>query len=146
MRPEETIEFHIRWAWAKISRIYNAEAAKEDWTMSSASILLNIDKEGTPSTSLGPRMGMESRSLTRSLKTMEERGLIIRKPDKVDKRMVRVFLTKKGTKMREKARNAVVHFNSSIKEKIGQEKLNTFFEVMGDLNTILDKNEIFKEA
>ena len=146
MRPEETIEFHIRWAWAKISRIYNAEAAKEDWTMSSASILLNIDKEGTPSTSLGPRMGMESRSLTRSLKTMEERGLIIRKPDKVDKRMVRVFLTKKGTKMREKARNAVVHFNSSIKEKIGQEKLNTFFEVMGELNTILDKNEIFKEA
>ena len=32
--------------------------------MSIGYALLNIDKDGTPSTKLGPKMGMEARSLT----------------------------------------------------------------------------------
>ena len=74
MKPEETFDFHIRWAWARISRMYNAQAANFGGTMSIGYVLLNIDREGTPSTKLGPKMGMESRSLTRTLKGMEEMG------------------------------------------------------------------------
>ncbi|NQX92775.1 MAG: MarR family transcriptional regulator, partial [Flavobacteriales bacterium] len=58
MKPEETIDFHIRWAWSKISRMYNVEAAKYGGTMSIGYVLLNIEKDGTPSTKLGPKMGM----------------------------------------------------------------------------------------
>ena len=36
-------------------------------------------KKGTPSTSLGPKMGMEATSLSRTLKTMEIKNLITRK-------------------------------------------------------------------
>lgn len=144
MKPEETIDFHIRWAWAKISRMYNAEAAKSGGTMSVGYVLLNIDREGTPSTKLGPKMGMESRSLTRTLKTMEEDGLIYRKPDQVDKRKVLVFLTEEGLEMRERSKNVVIHFNEFLRERIDDQKLKTFLDVMGEVNELLENNNIFE--
>ena len=85
MQPEEIIDFHIRHSWHKISRMYNQIAAKYDLTMSMGFILLIIDKEGTPSTQLGPRMGMEPTSLSRTLKTMEDKNLIYRQTDDIDK-------------------------------------------------------------
>lgn len=145
MKPEETIDFHIRWSWSKISRAYNIEAAKYGGTMSIGYVLLNIEKEGTPSTKLGPKMGMESRSLTRTLKAMEEDGLIKRVNDAADKRMVRVFLTDKGKKERERARAVVLAFNTAVQQKLSKEQLKSFFEVMNTMNTLLEENHIFED-
>lgn len=143
MKPEETVDFHIRWAWAKISRLYNVEASKYGGTMSIGYVLLNIDKEGTPSTSLGPKMGMESRSLTRTLRKMEDIGLIQRETDQLDRRMVRIFLTSQGLEYRENSKDVVLRFNEYMLEKIGQEKLDAFKEVMTEMNELLDKNKIY---
>lgn len=144
LKPEETIDFHIRWAWAKISKAYNAEALKSGGSMAIGYVLLNIDKEGTPSTKLGPKMGMEPTSLTRLLKSMEDMELITRQNDKVDKRVVRVFLTPKGKSMREVSKNVVVRFNKFIQENIGKQKLDVFLEVIQQLNTLLEQNLVFE--
>lgn len=144
MKPHESIDFHIRWAWARISRIYNAEAQKHGGTMSIGYVLLNIEKEGTPSTKLGPKMGMESRSLTRTLKSMEEAGLIERKSDPRDKRLMRVFLTQEGKKQRENSRKVVIGFNDFVRERIEPGRLDTFISVLSELNEILDTQEIFE--
>ena len=97
MKPEDTIDFNIRSTWHKIARMYNVQAAEHGVSMATGMVLLNIDlKEGTPSTSLGPKMGMESRSLTRTLKNLEDQKVIYRQADKHDKRKVRIFLTELG--------------------------------------------------
>jgi len=44
------VDFAIRHLWHKISRMYNQQANEHGLTMSIGFILLNIDKEGTPST------------------------------------------------------------------------------------------------
>lgn len=140
MKPEETVDFHIRWAWYKIARMYNNEAAKYGSTMAVGYVLLSIDMEhGTPSTKLGPQMGMEPRSLTRILKSMEEKGLIFKKADTTDRRMVHIHLTASGKEKREIAKQTVLNFNNLIYEKIPQSKLNVFFEVMKKVNHILDR-------
>ena len=73
MEAEETIDYNIRKTWYKISRLYNRTANEYMASMSLAMITLNIDViNGTPSTKLGPIMGMESTSLTRSLKKLEK--------------------------------------------------------------------------
>ena len=113
--------------------------------MSVGYILLNIDKDGTPSTKLGPKMGMESRSLTRSLKTMEQNGLIIRKPDENDRRMVRVYLTEEGKAYRNTSRQTVLCLNDFLQSHIPPAKLNVFFEVMNTLNELLDEDCIFQK-
>ena len=59
----------LRAAWISVAKMYNEEAGKKGSTMATGFILLNIDPEnGTPSTSLGPKMGMEATSLSRTLK------------------------------------------------------------------------------
>ena len=144
MKPEETIDFHIRWAWHGIARIYNTEAAQHGLTMSTGYVLLSIDHlDGTPSTKLGPMMGMEPRSLVRTLQSMEEDGLIKRKPDKIDKRVVRIFLTEKGKKKRDLSKVRVIQFNEFIHKKVGKKKLKGFFKVMDEINTIINEEKIF---
>lgn len=138
-KTEEKIDFSIRHAWHKISRMYNQKAAVHDMTISIGFILLIVDKEGTPSTQLGPRMGMEPTSLSRTLKTMESRGLIYRKADKLDKRKVLIFLTEDGVKQRKVARDVVLEFNEKLYDRIPKGKLKVFFEVMDKIDLTVEE-------
>jgi DNA-binding MarR family transcriptional regulator len=123
--------------------MYNLKASEYGGTMAIGYALLNIDKEGTPSTKLGPKMGMEPRSMTRMIKSLEKNGLIIKKPDKKDKRMVKLFLTDSGNELRKKSRDVVIKFNEKIFETIDQKELETCFKVMKKINLLIDENHIF---
>ena len=71
----ETVDYLLRSAWTAIAKMYGEEAGKKGSTMATGFALLSIDpEEGTPSTSLGPKMGMEATSLSRTLKRMEEKN------------------------------------------------------------------------
>jgi DNA-binding MarR family transcriptional regulator len=147
MRKEETIDYHIRAAWHAIARMYNQQAAKYDATMAIGFVLLNIDaEEGTPATKIAPQMGLEPRSLTRILKTLEERGAVYREADKNDKRSVRIFLTDDGKKAREHSRQTVLRFNEVLRKEIPEEKLVVFFEVIEQINRIIEQNNIYDKT
>ena len=76
MKKELTIDYNIKAAWHAIMRMYNQYGQDFDITASTGFVLLNIDSEqGTPATKIAPALGMESRSLTRMLKSLEEKGL-----------------------------------------------------------------------
>lgn len=128
--------------------MYNLKAVQHDISTSIGFILLNIDeKNGTPATKIGPLLGMESRSLTRMLKTLEEKGLIVRKGDTSDRRLVRIFLTDEGRKKREVSRITVLEFNNNILKNIPEEKLKVFFEVIEQINLVTEnQKDIFKES
>ncbi|HZB15388.1 MAG TPA: MarR family transcriptional regulator [Chryseolinea sp.] len=143
MRREETVDHNIKSAWHAIARMYNQQASKYDVTTSIGFVLLNIhSEEGTPATKIAPLMGLEARSLTRMLKTMEEKKLIYRYPDPVDKRSVRIYLTDLGKKKKELSRASVLLFNNRVRELISENKLRVFFEVISEINQ-LATNEKF---
>jgi DNA-binding MarR family transcriptional regulator len=144
MRKEETVDYHIRAAWHAIARMYNQQAARYGATMAEGFVLLNIQEEGTPATKIAPLMGLEARSLTRLLKSMEERGIIYRKPDVHDKRLVRIFLTERGKKARAHARETVLRFNEAVRAEIPDKKLNVFFEVIQHINHIVERSNIYE--
>ncbi|MBX2973838.1 MAG: MarR family transcriptional regulator [Flavobacteriales bacterium] len=143
MKPEETIDFPIRRVWSRISRIYNNEAAKYGGSMAVGQILLNIGPDGTPSTKLGPKMGMESRSLVRTLQTMEGEGLVKRVPCKLDKRVVHIHLTAKGKQLRDVSRDTVIRFNQAVQSRFTSAQLNNFRQVMNELDRILEQEQLF---
>ncbi len=145
MRREETVDHHIKAAWHAIARMYNQQAIAYDATMSMGFVLLTINaEEGTPATKIAPLMGLEARSLTRLLNTMEERGVIFRKADEVDKRSVRVYLTTEGRRRREKAKQTVLRFNEAVREVIPHQKLDVFFEVIQTISQVVEKNNIYE--
>ena len=102
--------------------------------------------DGTPATKIAPQMGLEPRSLTRLLKSMEDKKLIIRKADKTDKRSVRIFLTKEGKKQRDNAKEVVVRFNELVRDEIPASKLNVFFEVIQQIQTLSKRTDIYAKT
>ena len=144
MKPEETVDYNFKVCWHAISRMYNTEAAKAGITTSIGFVLLNINQEtGTPATKIAPLLGLEARSLTRILKSMEEQELIYKVSDMSDKRLVRIFLTEKGLEKKEIARQTVKHFNYRVRDVIPQKELDVFFRVCGRIMGMIENKEIF---
>jgi len=143
---DKTIDYVLRTTWLAINKMYNEEAAKFGTTMATGFALLSIDPEkGTPSTSLGPKMGMEATSLSRTLKTMEEKGLIERKPNPEDGRGVLIHLTDFGREKRAYSRERVLIFNEAIKAKIQDEKIDHFYEVAEVINNMISNKKIYNQ-
>jgi DNA-binding MarR family transcriptional regulator len=141
---DKTIDYILRATWQAVSRMYNEEASKFDGSMAIGFALLSIDKEdGTPSTYISNRMGMEPTSLTRTLKTLEEKGLITRKKNPEDGRGVLISLTDLGKEMRAQSKETVLKFNESVKKNISEEKLNHFMEVAEIINDLITEKKIF---
>ncbi len=142
---ENTIDYALRATWQAVARMYNEEAKQYGATMAIGFVLLNIDKEGTPSTALGPKMGMEATSLSRILKSMEEQGLIARRPNPKDGRGVLIYLTPTGLKKRAYSKNVVLTFNESVQAHVSESQLEAFFEVTDTINKLIAEKSIYKK-
>jgi DNA-binding MarR family transcriptional regulator len=141
---DKTIDYILRATWQAVARMYNEEAAKYGATMATGFALLSMDKDnGTPSTALGPKMGMEATSLTRTLKSMEEKGLISREKNPYDGRGVLIYLTEFGKEKREFSKNTVLKFNEAVKQHISEEQLQHFIEVTEIINELIQDKNIF---
>lgn len=144
---DKTIDYILRATWQAVSRMYNEEASKYGATMATGFALLSMDKDkGTPSTALGPKMGMEATSLTRTLKSMEDKGLIIRKKNPEDGRGVLIYLTEFGKEKRELSKNTVLKFNETVRQHISDEKLQNFIEVSEIINDLIQEKKIFNQT
>jgi DNA-binding MarR family transcriptional regulator len=143
---DKTIDYILRATWMSVSKMYNEQASVKGSTMSTGFALISIDPEtGTPSTALGPKMGMEATSLSRTLKMMENKGLIERRKNPEDGRSVLIHLTDFGIEMREFSKSVVKTFDQVVKNEIEPEKLDTFLEVAFKINEIVNSKKIFKK-
>jgi DNA-binding MarR family transcriptional regulator len=141
---QQTIDYTLRTTWQAVARLYNEQAAHYEGSMAIGFTLLSIDKDkGTPATEISARMGMEATSLTRTLKTLTEKGLIIKQKNPADGRGVLCYLTELGKEKRELSKNTVIQFNEAIKSAISVEKLNHFFEVTDTINQLITDKKIF---
>jgi DNA-binding MarR family transcriptional regulator len=144
LMKDKTIDYVLRATWQAVARMYNEEASNYGATMATGFALLSIDKDkGTPSTTLGPKMGMEATSLTRTLKSMEEKGLITREKNPDDGRGVLIYLTEFGKEKRELSKNTVLKFNEAVRKNISDEQLQHFMEVSEIINELIHEKKIF---
>ena len=143
---DKTIDYVLRTTWLAVNKMYNEEAAQFGTTIAVGFALLSIDPDvGTPSTSLGPKMGMEATSLSRTLKTMEEKGLIERRPNPEDGRGVLIHLTEFGREKRAYSREKVLTFNEVIRENVSDEELKHFYKVSEVINNMISNKQFLKE-
>jgi MarR family transcriptional regulator, organic hydroperoxide resistance regulator len=132
------LDYWLKNTWLKVARIYNQEAQREGVTLTIGQILVSIDKEGTPSSSLGPMLGMEASSLTRTMKSLFDKGWIEKKQDDLDKRISLVFLTSIGVEKRKIAKKKIEDFNNHMKNALPKEYYEVFFEAIKVINIEVD--------
>ncbi|WP_440881963.1 MarR family winged helix-turn-helix transcriptional regulator [Tenacibaculum sp. C7A-26P2] len=147
MNKNKSIDHQLRATWQAVAKMYNEQAAKHNTTMATAFALLNIDfTEGTPSTSLGPLMGMEPTSLSRLLKTMEDKGLVCRIKNPNDGRSVIIKLTDFGKEMRKVSKGHVYQFNNKVREFITEKELDSFFKVTKTINKLITEKLVYNNV
>lgn len=141
---DKTIDYLLRSTWMHVYKMYTEEANKKDSTMATGFALISLDAEkGTPSTLLGPKMGIEATSVSRTLKSMEKRGLIERRSNPEDGRSVLIFLTPYGREMREYSKSVVHAFDKAVKENIPEEDLEIFKKVAHSIIDLINENKIY---
>ena len=141
---EVTIDWALRATWQAVTKMYNEEAKNYGLTMAIGFTLLSIDaKKGTPSTALGPRMGMEATSLSRILKSIEEKGYIERRPNPKDGRGVLIHLTALGIEQRKDSKEVVMRFNDVVQGTVGENELKGFYKTMEAINKLIADKEIY---
>jgi DNA-binding MarR family transcriptional regulator len=129
----------IRSSWIEIFKFYNEQNSKEIGTLSTAFVLMTInEKYGTQVTKIAPRMGMEPNSLSRLLKSLEEKELVFKRKDTKDKRKVYICLTENGLKLRNIAAERLFSLEKSIKDKISSTDLSAFYKVNDAISEIIE--------
>jgi len=132
----------IRSSWIELFKFYNDQASKEGGTLSMAFVLLTInEKYGSPVTKIAPRMNMEPNSLSRILKSLEEKGYVLKRKNSEDKRKVYVSLTESGLKLRDMASEKLFALEKVIKAKVSNSDLRSFFRVLDTISDILDSEK-----
>ena len=129
----------IRSSWIEIFKFYNEQNSKEIGTLSTAFVLMTInEKFGTQVTKIAPRMGMEPNSLSRLLKSLEEKEFVFKRKDTKDKRKVYICLTENGLKLRNIAAERLFSLEKSIKDKISTTDLSAFYKVTDAISEIIE--------
>jgi len=130
MKAQDTVGYQVKSTWQSIVKMYNRITMENDFSQAIGYVLINVKRDGVPVTKIAPLMGVEPTSLSRLLKTMEEKGLIYRKKDDVDRRVVKLFLTEKGMELKKISKKIVLDYNKMIRDEISDEELDVFFSVI----------------
>ncbi len=137
MPKHKTIDYLLRSTWIAISKYYNEKASEYEGTMVTAFTLLSIDpKNGTQSTALGPKMGLEPTSLSRTLKKLQQEGLIEKVQNPDDGRSIIIQLTDYGLNMRDKAKENVLQFHEEIENTLSEEELEMLMQALSKIYTM----------
>ncbi len=137
-------DYYYRATWQVINKMYTEQAALNGRPMHIGFVLVNIHyKNGTPSTALGPKMGIEANSLSRTLKKMEEENLIFKEQNPEDGRSVLIKLTEKGKKEREIAKQIVLKFNNTVKSHLTPSQIDSFLQVTHKIHQLIEDKSIF---
>lgn len=99
-------------------------------------ILMLIDENRNSSMSeISQMTGIEKSSFTRSVDCLEKNGFIIREPADNDRRIIKLSLTKKGTKTTTLIRNDFDKYLESLIAGFSEDERNEFLE---SLETVSD--------
>lgn len=120
MKPEETVDYFLKIVWQSVANKYNQIAGEYGFTQALGYMLINIQEEGTAVSQIAALLGVKSTSLSRTLKHMEELGLIYREADKNDKRSVKIFLTEFGKDKKRVAKDVVRKFNEYLNAHLSE--------------------------
>ena len=143
MKPEETVDYFLKIVWQSVANKYNQIASNYGITQALGYMLINIHEEGTAVSQIAGLLGVKSTSLSRSLKNMEELGLVYRQADEFDKRSVKIFLTDFGKEKKQVAKEVVRKFNEYLNAHIDESERLQLTAILNKINKLtLEYNPI----
>jgi DNA-binding MarR family transcriptional regulator len=124
---------------AKNNQIYEeACVAFFGVTSSQGGTILSLPLENTlRMNELSNVMGVDNSTMTRMVNQLVEKGLVLRKADEKDRRLVHVGLTAAGRKLHEELAGALDNFYKDSLDQIPEEERTTIIESLTKVNSAM---------
>ena len=124
---DDHICFLMDVATRRLTKFYNRRLRKFGITYNHLFILTCLwEKEGVNVKDLSKQLRLDSSSLTGHLDRMERVGLVVRKDDPADRRAIKVFLTDKGRRLKEKLEPVGQELKETLQKGVPAEGLAVF--------------------
>ena len=102
-------------------------------------ILAGVGHEGVGVLDIARMMGVNGAAVTRKVKQMEQRGLVLRRSDRHDGRKSYIRLSAKGRRQFQEVHQRLHAFEDFLGTSLGKEEIETTKRVLSHLRTVLDK-------
>lgn len=136
--PAECVGMHIRRASRIITQIYDAALRPVGLVLNQFTLLVAIHLvESTPITQLAEELFTNQTTLTRNLKVLEKRGLVVIKPGE-DRRVRFVSLTLEGSAILTQALPLWQQAQTQVQERFGQQQYQTLLSVLSKATALVD--------
>jgi DNA-binding MarR family transcriptional regulator len=136
MKPEETVDYFLKIVWQSVANKYNQIASGHGLTQALGYMLINIHEDGTAVSQIAALLGVKSTSLSRTLKNMEELGLVYRQADEFDRRSVKIFLTTYGKEKKQVAKEVVRRFNEYLNSHLPEIERRQLTTTLNKINKL----------
>ncbi len=94
------------------------------------------DQDGQHASELARAVGRAATSFTPILDKLQNKGMIERRPDPADRRAVRIYLTPKGTQLRERVMMAAEQIDTRVRKSVANGDFKAFQNVIAVLQTL----------
>ena len=88
------------------------------------------EKEGLKQRELAELVGMMQPTTVSALQNMEQRGLVRMEPDESDRRVVRIYLTDEGRRLKKVLMPRVASINDIALKDVGEQELKIFMSTL----------------
>ena len=95
------------------------------------------EEDGRTQANLAEALGVEPPTVTKMLQRMENAGLVDRRPDKVDRRAIRVHLTPKGRRLKNKVDKLWTELEARTVEGLSDRQQASLRSLLGALENNL---------
>ena len=123
----------------RLARHMRAAAAQHELSLTEFAVLARLGREGAATTAeLARAESMRPQSMSAAVATLEERGLVERKPHPSDGRQVNIALTEKGTAVRSSTKDLKRAWLAQATARLGKEERQILSRASGILKGLLE--------
>jgi DNA-binding MarR family transcriptional regulator len=140
---DDFVQYDDKKHWARL--IYIAKKHLDLWThqhikpghgelkLSYMPLIFNISQQGNTNTEISKRALIAKQAMSRTVKELEEKGMITSEPAKKDKRSYTIHLTQDGEKFVTDANLNMLNLIEEYKKLVGEKDFNTTTEVLSKI-------------
>ncbi len=145
IKEEERHDYII--SFRKVKKFYKKfidnEMKKFDLSQNEIEIItyLNRNPEKNTAKDIVEYLGISKGMISRNIDILLSKGIIEPKKDNVDKRIIRLYITKESEELINEIEESIFNFLGSLLENIEEEKFEIFKEVLNSLTNNLEELE-----
>jgi DNA-binding MarR family transcriptional regulator len=144
-KPVEALVIDLTQSIGLLVRRIRAAAATQEISLTESAVLARLDREGPQTTAdLARAESVKPQSMGTTIATLEEQGMVERKPHPTDGRQMNIQLTAKGLAVRKTVREARHNWLAQHVMQLNEHDRETLFKAGEVIRRLVERDKNWK--